>query len=211
MCNFHSEKNMNRQSLQGMSLVELIVAMSILTMVMGGMSLFFSRIWQTQAFTLQTGQASFVASRGVEGVVDLIRNARTGADGSFPVVTATPTEFTFFADTDHDDTIERVHIFYNTGSTPKAMQYGITEPTAATPPTYPASDGTVYTLANYVVNDASEPVFTYYDSANSQLSATPTVSTVRMVNVSILINTGSGNVNDIAISSFASLRNLWGK
>lgn len=202
---------MRRQSLQGMSLVELIVAMSILTMVMGGMSLFFSRIWQTQAFTLQTGQASFMASRGVEGIVDLIRNARTGADGSFPVATATAAEFTFFADTDHDDTIERVHIFYDTASTPKTIKYGITEPTTATPPTYPASDGTVYTLANYVVNGASDPVFTYYDSANSQLSATPIVSTVRMVNVSILVNTGSGNIGDIVLSSYASLRNLWGK
>lgn len=202
---------MRRRFLSGMSLVELIVAMSILTMVMGGMSLFFSRIWQTQAFTLQTGQASFAASRGVEGIVDLIRNARTGADGSFPVATATETEFTFFADTDHDDTIERVHVFYDTTSTPKAIKYGITNPTTATPPTYPASDGTVYTLANYVVNGASDPVFTYYDSANNPLSATPTVSTVRMVDVSILINTGSGNVGNISISSFASLRNLWGK
>lgn len=203
---------MVRSFSRGMSLVELIVAMGILSIVMLGMSTFLASIWRTQSFTMRTGQASFAASRGVEGMVDLIRNAQTGADGSFPVARATATEFSFFADENHDGKIERVHLFYDTSTTPKTIKYGVTDPTTATPPTYPASDDSVSVIASSVVNDASEPVFSYYDHSNLALSSTPTLSSVRMVHVSILIDPNpSASSNPVEISSFASLRNLWGK
>lgn len=203
---------MHYLSLRGMSLVELIVAIGIMSIVMLGMSAFLASIWRTQSFTMRTGQASFEASRGVEGMVDLMRNAQTGADGSFPVVRATATEFSFFADENHDGKIERVHLFYDESTTPKTIKYGVTDPTTATPPTYPASDDSVSAIASSVVNDASEPVFSYYDSANTLLSATPTLSTVRMVHVSIMVSpNNSASSNAVEISSFASLRNLWGK
>lgn len=203
---------MRRASLRGMSLVELIVAIGILSIVMAGMSTFLSSIWRTQLFTMQTGQASFAASQGVEGMVDLMRNAQTGADGSFPVAQATETEFSFFADENHDGKIERVHLFYDTSTTPKTIKYGVTDPTTATPPTYPSGDSSVSVIATSVVNDASEPVFSYYDHSNGALSASPTLSTVRMVHVSILVDPNpSASSNPIEISSFASLRNLWGK
>lgn len=203
---------MARSFSRGMSLVELIVAMGILSLVMLGMSTFLASIWRTQSFTMRTGQASFAASHGVEGMVDLIRNAQTGADGSFPVIRATATEFSFFADENHDGKIERVHLFYDASTAPKTIKYGVTDPTTATPPTYPANDGSVSVIASSVVNDASEPVFSYYDHSNGALSATPTLSSVRMVHVSILIDPNpSASSNPIEISSFASLRNLWGK
>lgn len=203
---------MIRASLRGMSLVELIVAMGIMSVVMLGMSAFLASIWRTQSFTMRTGQDSFTASRGVEGIVDLIRNAQTGADGSFPVAKATETEFSFFADENHDGTIERVHLFYDTSTTPKTIKYGVTNPTTATPPTYQTNDASVSVIATSVVNDASKPVFSYYNNANAALSATPTLSSVRMVHVSIFVDANpSASSHAVEISSFASLRNLWGK
>ncbi|QQR77165.1 MAG: prepilin-type N-terminal cleavage/methylation domain-containing protein [Candidatus Moraniibacteriota bacterium] len=203
---------MARASLRGMSLVELIVAMGILSIVMLGMSTFLASVWRTQSFTMQTGQDSFAASRGVEGMVDLIRNAQTGADGSFPVAQATATEFSFFADENHDGIIERVHLFYDTSTTPKTIKYGVTNPSTTTPPTYPASDDSVSVVATSVVNDGSEPVFSYYDRTNAALSATPTLADVRMVHVSILVDaTPLAGSHAVEISSFASLRNLWRK
>lgn len=207
-----SKRSMKQKTLRGVSLVELVMAIALLSIVMTGMSLFFVRVWQTQSFTLRVGQVSLAASKGVESVIDLIRNARTGADGSFPVVTATETEFSFFADRDQDGTIERIHLFYDAGSTPKQLKYGIRNPTSGTPPTYSSGDESVSTLATFVVNTSSEPIFTYYDRDNILLSASPTVSDIRMVNVSIRVNSDpSSGFDAIEFSSFGSLRNLWGK
>lgn len=207
--NVYAECFMERH-LKGMSLVELIVAVGIMAIVLSGMTVFLSSVWKTQLFTMRTGEASLTASRGVEGMVDLIRNAQTGADGSFPVARATGTEFSFFADENHDGKIERIHLFYDAAA--KAVKYGVTDPTTATPPTYPASDGSVSNVAVSVANSGSQPVFTYYDSSNGSLPSSPTLSDVRMVHVSIFIDPDpSPNSNTVEISSFASLRNLWGK
>ncbi len=194
-----------------MTLVELIVAIGILSVVMSGMTFFLSKILRAHAFIYQSNQSSFTASRGLEEVVDLVRNARTGADGSFPISQATSTEFSFFADPDQDGRIERIHIFYDQASSPKAIRYGITEPTTSTPPVYPSGDQAIYTVANFVVNGVSDPVFTYFNRSNAALSSSPTVSDVRMVQLSILVNANQYASSTVEISSFVSLRNLWGK
>ena len=201
---------MMQERLKGMSLVELVVALGIMAIVMSGMVVFLSSIWKTQLFTMRTGESSLAASRGVEGMADSIRNAQTGADGSFPVAQATASEFSFFADENHDGKIERIHLFYDTAT--KSVKCGTTDPTTATPPTYPASDDSVSTLATSVVNSDLQPVFAYYDGSNGLLPSSPPVSDVRMVHVSLFIDPDpSPNSNAVEISSLVSLRNLWGK
>ncbi|QQS21345.1 MAG: hypothetical protein IPL87_02410 [Candidatus Moraniibacteriota bacterium] len=195
-----------------MSLVELLVSMSILTMVMGGMAIFFTSIWRTQAFTIEVGQTAFLASRGVKGLSDAIRNARMSANGSFPVSVATPTEFTFYSDVDGDDVIERVHLFYDTTSSPKTVKVGVTDPNGATPPVYPAGDASTSIIASSVVNTASQPVFSYYDRDSVPLPENPAPSSVRMVAISLFVNVDPTTApQSVEISTIVSLRNLWKK
>lgn len=203
-------KNIFIQKTKGMTLVELIVAIGLMTIIMAGMSLFFSSVWHTNLFVMRSGQNSLSSSRGVSEIVEFVRNARTGADGSFPIVEATETEFTFFADVDADDVAERVHIFYDDTANPKTVKYGFAESDSNIPPEYPEDDDSITTLSNYVVNTESQPIFTYFDSSNTELSATPTLSTVRMVKVSIYTNINPvADPNNVEVSSFVSLRNLW--
>lgn len=205
-----SLKKENR-NYSGMSLVEMLVAIAIFTIGIAGFTLLFSKVWQGNSYTFEMGQSTLEVSQGLNTMIDYIRSAQQGDDGSYPIVSATDNDLVLYSDYDHDGVTERLH-FYKSGQN---ILMGVTNPTGTMPITYPSGDQQVITLASYIVNASNTPIFYYYDntyaggSGQTSLATPANVSSVRLIKVYLQINLVPNRAPDnIQMQSFAELRNL---
>ncbi len=196
---------------KGMTIVEMMVAITILVLAMGGFTMLFIRSLQMNAFTIEEGTTSLATSRTVDAITSDLRRVRQGDNGGFPIVSASAFDLKVYVNIDNDPATERVHYFI----AGDLLKRGVTNPVAGTPVTYPAADDTVTTIATYVVNTGSEPLFSYYnknypgDITNNPLSGTISVGDVRLIRVWVRMNIDPIKApNNINIESFAELRNL---
>jgi len=194
-----------------MTLVELLVAIFIMILGMGGFSLLFLRSWQMNGFIFETGVASAAASRAVDKTVAELRKIRQGDDGSYPVVSGDGFDLKAFIDIDNDGKSERVHYFLQNG----LFKRGVTEPSSTQPVTYPAADQTVTTVATYVANTAAQPVFSYYndnypgDTVHNPMTTPVAVGDVRLAKVRLIINIDPNHApEETNVESIAEFRNI---
>lgn len=188
-----------------MTLVELLVAIGIMLIVLTGMTILFIVVWKSQAYQIKLGQASLIASRGVSEMVKNIRQAQQGDDGSYPFKSGDDFDIVFYANIDGDDAVERVH-YYLIGSN---FYMGVTDPSSSPPYAYPAEDGMISITSSNVVNTGADYVFEYYDS-NAVLMTTPVVpSSVRMIEVRLLIDVDPySSPIPVTVKSRTTMRNL---
>lgn len=196
---------MANRNKKGMTIIEAIMAIAIFVIGIEGFVLLFTKSWQMNSFTLESGMASFIASRGVQTTIDVIRNARQADNGAFTIISANDNDLVIYSDIDKDNTVERVHYYLDNGN----FKVGVTEPTDDVPPVYPAGDQTVNSVADYVVNNAGAPLFSYYDIDNNLLVTPAVVNNIKMARVYLEINIDPIRAPDnIVIQSYASIRNL---
>lgn len=195
---------------KGFTLVETIVVISITSMVLLGFTMFFAKIWEMNHFSIEMGYATMFASRGVDDAVKNIRRASSGGDGSHAVESAENTEFIFYANYDDDAEIERIRYFLNDAN--DTFDVGVTDlDTTVTPPIYDtANDEVIKRIANYVVNNSTdEPIFTYYDLTNTELTDPVNAGNVTMVKILLFVNVDQiRQPNNIRIQSHVVMRNL---
>lgn len=196
-----------------MTLVELLVAISIMLIVMEGFTLLFMKSWDTNKFILEEGIASSSASHSTSKIIKELRSIRQADDGDFPIESGSDFDLKVYADIDKDGITERVHYFLDLAT--DQLKMGVTKPIGSAPVSYPASDDTVSLLANYIVNESSNPVFFYYnknypgDTVNNPLTSPFVLSDVRLIRVHLLVNIDPVHApNNINIESFVDLRNL---
>ncbi|NTW14119.1 MAG: prepilin-type N-terminal cleavage/methylation domain-containing protein [Candidatus Moranbacteria bacterium] len=206
-----SRTNTGRGILAGMTLVEVVVTIFIMTIGMAGFSMLFIRSWNLNRFILETGVASATASRGVDGLVSDLRKIRQGDDGSYPVVSGDNFDLVAFIDVDNDGKTERVHYYLQNS----LLKRGVTEPAATQPVTYPAGDQTTTTIARYIANTTDKPIFFYYndnypgDTVNNPLNTPIAIQDARLVKVRLIVNINPNRApEETTIESFAEFRNL---
>lgn len=189
----------------GMTLVELLIAIAVMALVMTIAPLLFFRILESQRFSLEEGEASAAASLAVKDVAKVIWKARQSDNGAFPVAAASSNSFTFYSNVDADAATERVHIYLD-GET---LKMGVRNPSADNPPSYASGDESVKTMVEHIVNGAEDPVFIYYSSPNQVLSSPVSIGYVRMVNIHLYINIDPARAPDnINVEEIVSIRNL---
>lgn len=195
----------------GMTLIEALLAVMIFTMGILGFSQLFVKSWESNRFSYEMGQATFSVSQGVNKMVDYIRRARQGDDGSYPIKSADNNDFVFYCDYDKDGTTERLHIYKSDGK----IMMGYRESTAGVPKSYPLGDEATLTLAEDVVNGESAPVFHYYnkdypgDAVNNPVATPAAVADIRLVKINLQVDPDVGRAPDsVQMESFVELRNL---
>ncbi len=200
-----------KKTLKGMTLVEMLVAIFILIAGMGGVTALFMNGWKTNKFVLETGNASFLASRAVNSMISDIRKVRQADNGDYPIESGDQFSLKAYMDIDGDGVTERVHYYLDNG----AIYRGITDPAATTPISYPSSDQTTQLIANYISNTNAQPVFYYYnrdypsDTTNNPLATPVSVENVQLIKIRLLVNIDPINApNNINVESFVELRNL---
>lgn len=204
------------QKLKAMTLVEMLIAIAVATIAMQGMTFLFLKTWDTNKFILEEGLASAAASHATNKMVIQLRGAQQAENGSYPIALADDFDLMFYVDVDNDGVIERVHYFLDLAT--DQLKVGVTDPDRTVQPaTYVAGDQTVSIIANYVVNDATDPIFSYYndnypgDTTNNPLTTPAGVGVIQLVRVRLLLNINPVHAPDnIYIESFVDLRNLTG-
>jgi type II secretory pathway pseudopilin PulG len=202
---------MKKQNYKGMTLVEVMVAITIFTLGIAGFTLLFKNAWQQNKYTLEMGQVSMAASQGVNQIVRYLREVRQSDNGAYPVVSANDNDLVVYCDFDRDGVTERIHL-YRSGSD---IILGVREPSSGFPITYASGDGTTKIIVSRVVNATGNPIFAYYDSSypedsvNNPIPTPATVPNVRLVRVTLHVNIDPNHAPDnVQIQSFAEMRNL---
>ena len=196
---------------KGMSLVEMLVAISIFSMAIAGFTLLFARSWKINSYTIEMGQSSFAASQGVNTLVSYLRKARQGDNGAYAIQSADDNELVVFSDYNKNGSTERLRFYLEDSQ----LKMGIANPTGGIPKTYPINDEEVRILAERIVNLENEPIFYYYnkdypgDIINNPVATPADVSEIKLVKIFLKINIDPNKAPDnIEMQSFVELRNL---
>jgi len=165
-------------------------------------SMLFAKSWSNYKYTMDTNSSSISATQGLNSIIDTIRKARSADNGAYPIKSVADFDLVIFSDKNGDGVTERLH-YYIDGEN---LMVGISEPSGA-PPVYSSGDDTSEIVVKNVINDATHPIFYYYDNVNNVISSPASnLPDIRMIKVNLIIEGNSAS--DVNMESFASLRNL---
>lgn len=186
------------------TLVETIIVVATTAFIFVTFGVLLSYFYKTNAYALEQSAAVRQARSGVEDAMLYLREASYGNDGSYPIKSAATSSVTFYANTNNDTVIERVtYILIN-----KVLYRTIAVPTG-NPPSYSSVTIATSTIATPIINNASTPVFRYFDKNGAELLGTIDISKISSVRTTAVIDV---NVNRapvaFTLSGGATLRNL---
>lgn len=122
----------------------------------------------------------------MERIIEDIRKTEEGSTGGYPIVTATSSEFIFYANIDDDSYKERVRYTYATST--RTLLRGVLKPSGS-PLSYIDVNEKTEIVAHDVVNaSVNHPMFRYYGEgyASSTVPLSPLVITnIRVVQIQL--------------------------
>ncbi len=184
----------------GFTLLEVVIGASIVIGLIGLVYRFQTQMAETQLIMVNRHLSTQAVDALLTKMVKEIRNAQYGENQNYPLVTAAGQELTFFADSDYDQTVERIRYFLGE----QGLFKGIIKP----------DENNQYLPENEEVNFLVEagstperPVFLYYnsdwpmDTESNPLTDPVDLTEVKMIEVNL-------DVDGYQLSSFASIRQL---
>ena len=191
-------------------MAEVLVVIFAFSFAIATLGNFILTSYRAYNYNFQQIAAINEARRGIEIMVKEIREAKTGDDGSYPLVQAGDLQFIFYSDIDGDAATERVRYFLD-GSN---LKKGVVK-SSGDPPLYDVSTETISVLSQYVRNVASEPIFTYYngdwpaDTTHNPLPTLTRLSDTKLMHVYLKINVDPNRPPDnFELESDSQIRNL---
>ncbi|MEK9184280.1 MAG: hypothetical protein AAB892_00955 [Patescibacteria group bacterium] len=190
--------------MRGFTLAETIVVVGIVAVAGAALVGSIQYFYRSNAYILEQSVALDSARRGLALTLQNFREASYGDDGAYLVTLAATSSATFYADIDQDGGIERVRAYLSNGN----LYRGITS-SAGNPATYTGQPETIETVATYVKNATSTPIFTYYGSDGTALAYPVTITLIRAVGVTMDVDLNPNRLpNVFRLSGTATLRNL---
>jgi prepilin-type N-terminal cleavage/methylation domain-containing protein len=196
---------------RGFTLIETLVAITLLLIGTAATVLLFSKMMQNKAYSLEMGRSSFVVSRSIGDLTQYLRRTRQSDAGAYPIVSADDNNLVIYSDYNKDDKTERLHIYLSNNK----IYMGIRNPNATFPVTYSSGDATTIQLADHIVNTSDDPIFSYYnkdypaDTENNPVDTPANVSEIRLIKIFLKININPNRAPDnIQQETFVELRNL---
>ncbi len=189
---------------RGFSLIETIVVVAILAVVGVGLLTMIAYFYRSNAFVLEQTSALDSAHRGIDDAFGVLREASYGEDGSYPIALAATSSMTFYSDVDSDSPVERVRLYLSNGT----FYQGVTN-AAGSPPSYTGQTESVYTIATWVSNATSTPIFRYYNTDGTELTGSVVLSDVASVRLRLDVDLNPLRApNILTMEQSATLRNL---
>ncbi len=186
------------------TLVETVVVVAITTLILITLSQLIVYFYQTNAYTMQESTAVWQARRGIEDAMLHLREASYGSDGSYPIAVADATSIKFYANVDTSSSIEEVTYRVISG-----VLYRTVAAPIGNPPTYTGATAATTTIASSVTNDASTPIFRYFDNTGTELTAPIDIYRIASVKTTIVIDVDINRAPvAFTLSGGATLRNL---
>lgn len=190
---------------RGISLVEMLVVIAITVAVAGSLLSAIRYFYINNAYVFEATASVDGARRGLATALADLREASYGDDGAYPIGSAATSSITFYSDVDSDGGVEQVKI-WKSGTT----LYKVITNAGGNPPSYTGQTSATTTIATYLRNATSTPLFTYYDSTGAQLSTTSTpLTSIATVGTTIQIDLNPNRAPQVfTLSGSATLRNL---
>ncbi|MBP6912175.1 MAG: type II secretion system protein [Candidatus Pacebacteria bacterium] len=190
---------------KGFTLVEILVAVAIATVVGLAIASFGARIFSYNRTTQNALTAADHARKILHPMSDNIRSAVYGQNGAYPIESATDTSIVFYTDYDHDSIAEKVRYFIEDGK----IKVGVIEPTI-NPVVYDDDDEVVINLMDGVI---STSLFSYYDenfTGTSEALAFPVnVADIRLIGIDIVLDIDPySSPNSYSIGTRVTIRTI---
>jgi type II secretory pathway component PulJ len=191
----------------GLTLVEVVVAMSIFIVAVSALYFFIVYGYRVQNVSLELAQAATEAQRGINTLVQELRETRAAASGAYPLEKVNSSELVFYADVDNDSQAERLR-YYIIGND---FRRGQVEPTGD-PAWYDLTTETSRSISTFVQND---DIFVYYNSAwpgdtvNNPLLEPADPTQVKLIAIRLVLNANPLRAPEsFTLESTVQLRNL---
>ena len=192
---------------KGFTIIEAVVSVAMFGAIMFAITSSVLYFYRTNSYTIQEASAVSSTQHSIDKMVRTIREAAYSSQGAFPVVSIAANDFAFYADTDSDPLIEKVH--YSLAGT--TLTEGITD-AVGDPPRYTGAES-VSMLSDAVRNtEQSTSVFRYYDQSGNEILDYSKWANVRFVKINVVVNVDPSRLpNQTTLNSSAALRNLVGR
>jgi prepilin-type N-terminal cleavage/methylation domain-containing protein len=190
---------------RGVSLAEMIVVIALTGVVSAALLSTIRNFYISNAYVFEAAVSVDSARRGLATTLSALREASYGDDGNYPIALAATSSVTFYSDIDSDGGIERVKVYIL-----DATLYRVITNASGNPPVYTNAGSATTTVATYVRNGTSTPLFKYYDSNGTELSATSTnESDIASVSSTLMVDLNPNRApNVLTMTGSATLRNL---
>lgn len=193
--------------MRGFTFVEVLVLISVTAIVGFTIETLIANFYIDNDYILESTKAIDNAHRGLRASFQDLREASYGADGSYPLQNVATSTITFYSDVDGNGVVDKIRLYLSNGS----FYLGVTDPTSS-PPTYVGQPEATTTIAQYVRNGTSSPIFRFYDDNGVELVATSSpidISAVRSISTALMIDVNPNRAPDIlTLMETATLRNL---
>jgi len=193
---------------KGFTIIEVSIA-GVLLVVLGVAILGLQRVIRDSQLI---GLTSYInvdeANSALTQMAREMRTMRSGQNGAYAFVNGEDNEVSFYSDIDYDGVSELVR-YYLDGTT---LYKSTTEPTGF-PATYPPANAVVKPLTANIKNDVT-PVFLYFnedwpgDSVNNPLPTPVSLAEVRLIRISLDINSNDNVSRGFSLNTNVSLRML---
>ncbi len=190
---------------RGFTLVETIVAVFLFVGLVGAVSGFAIFFFKNFSFSYEEQQSVNLIHGAVTRISRDIREARTGNQGAWPIISAGDNEFIFYSDVTNDGRTDRVRYFLDGN----LLKRGVIEPTQV-PVEYHLSQEKITVIASGI-DLGGKPLFTYYNGlypsnmTNNPLPTQLRLLSTRLVSIYLRSNISGNTIND-AYEASASIQ-----
>jgi prepilin-type N-terminal cleavage/methylation domain-containing protein len=192
---------------KGYTLIEIIISITILTLIIGAIGAFQSNIFSLNR-VIQVGISNqYEAKKIIKPFANEVRGAVPSETGSYAIENAGTSTFIFYGNIDSDEKIERVRYFLDGESFKK----GIVKP-EGNPVSYDQNNEQIIQVVQNIV---PENIFEYYNSEYDGTASTSALvfpinpADVRLVKVKLQIsNDQNNNAAPMSVETSVSIRNL---
>ncbi len=189
---------------QGFTLIETVAVISMTALIFAAVSWAIVSFYRANAFIIQQSFAVNNARKGVEKMVKEIREATYSDTGSYPIVSASSSEFIFYSNVDRDNKVERVRYTLNGIN----LERGEIK-SSGDPLVYDPANEKVSLASGYIRNSAQQPVFSYFDSHGNKVTDLSNISEISLVKIKLVVNIVEGRApEEFTLYSTAQIRNL---
>jgi type II secretory pathway pseudopilin PulG len=190
--------------MRAFTLIETVVVIAILMIVGLALSSTIVYFYKTNTYVIEEGDAVQSAQTGLIDSMKDLREASYGDDGSYPIASVSTSSITYYADINGDGSDELIR-YYLLGQT---LYRGVTH-SSGNPPSYVGQTQATSTIATYIVNGTSTPIFQYYDNSGNLLSTPVNVSLIASVSTLLRIDVDPNRSPAVyTLTGTATLRNL---
>lgn len=197
--------NKIQNSNKGFTIIEMIIAISVFSVMMLVVTSFFVTLYREQGADIARIQSTKMAGRAIDNINGEIRKMNRAENGAFSLESAQAQTLIFYSDVDNDGLTEKIEYTLNGID----FERELTEPGAS----LDYSVAPIMTIVAKNVMNGANPIFRYYDKnytgSEDSLSSPVNVTEVRLIEISLDINTDEKYLSSsIRIETKIQPRNL---